>query len=222
MEELIKDTENLSLHKTIRQKEEHMSCIDFIEFHRPEIHNASEVLNNILKNNTLPGIKKLQFRGQGQRPVWCIPIKNGSDLLKIMNTKSRRQSQILTNNKVKDRYVREEVVRDCVASLLGGRTEICVDSNLGRIDVLTTNSVIEIKYSTKWINAVGQVLIYSNYYPEHKRVLWLYGPVEHQEKINKNCEKLNIKVVFDNRWRNGNIPDNTCDFSRNVSLLYKS
>lgn len=67
----------------------------------------------------------------------------------------------------------ESVIRDELAKSENGRTE--VHTPVGRIDVLTTNEVIEVKKISNWKSAMGQVMAYHHYYPTHSMRVHLYG-----------------------------------------------
>jgi hypothetical protein len=45
----------------------------------------------------------------------------------------------------------------------------------GYIDLLTDIELIEIKEAALWKHALGQVLAYGEHYPEHRRVIYLFG-----------------------------------------------
>jgi hypothetical protein len=67
----------------------------------------------------------------------------------------------------------EAGVRDLIAKQLNGRIE--VTTPVGRIDVLTDTLLIEVKNACHWKSALGQVIAYGMYYPDHKKVIWLFG-----------------------------------------------
>jgi hypothetical protein len=79
-------------------------------------------------------------------------------------------------------------------TILGGRIEVVTD--LGNIDLLTNTMIIEIKTYNHWKHAIGQILLYSNEYPEHVRWIYLfYVPDENiMTKIKKNCKRYRINV----------------------------
>lgn len=49
---------------------------------------------------------------------------------------------------------------------------------VGRIDVLTKTSVLEIKRIDDWKHGLGQVLAYGTFYPAHKKELCLHGKLD--------------------------------------------
>ncbi|AAR26858.1 FirrV-1-A34 [Feldmannia irregularis virus a] len=95
-------------------------------------------------------------------------------------------------------------VRDALALSQGGRTEVCTPS--GRIDVLTSREVIEVKYYQKWLHAVGQVQGYGAHYPNLARRLHLFASLDEmcEDKVQttmqlcKNlCDTLDIRLTFE-------------------------
>lgn len=92
----------------------------------------------------------------------------------------------------------EAKIRNRLALTLQGVRE--VGCAAGRIDVLTPLELIEVKKIKHWKAAIGQVLVYSAYYPQHKKRIHLYG-VAHSSLvtiIKTHCDRLNIRVTFEN------------------------
>jgi len=77
---------------------------------------------------------------------------------------------------------------------LGG--EIEVKTEFGYIDLLTKTEIIEIKNGMNWKHGLGQLCVYSEYFPEHKKRLHLFE-LEYNERINKLCKKYNIEVSYE-------------------------
>ena len=69
----------------------------------------------------------------------------------------------------------------------------------GNIDILTTNEIIEVKKIESWKHAVGQVLVYSYYYPSHQKRIHLYGETQESflKMIKQHCKKLKILVTWE-------------------------
>ena len=95
-------------------------------------------------------------------------------------------------------YAKEFAYRDMCQYKYGGKTEVTVPG-IGRIDVLTDDRVIEVKNIQTWKGGLGQVLSYSEFYPNHTPTLALtpnsksnYSP----ELIEKICNKFGVEVVF--------------------------
>ena len=98
----------------------------------------------------------------------------------------------LTRNKKRD-------VDYCnaLAHQIGGKREVLTLA--GNIDVLTSTELIEIKPVIFWKAALGQVLVYGDYYPSHQKRIHLFG--ETQEKFLKmvrwHCKKRNVVVTWE-------------------------
>lgn len=71
--------------------------------------------------------------------------------------------------------VKECSVRDALASLVGGESE--VETPAGFIDVLSGTEVIEVKYYKQWKHGLGQVLAYQSFYPLLGKRLHLFAHV---------------------------------------------
>jgi DNA-binding MarR family transcriptional regulator len=67
----------------------------------------------------------------------------------------------------------ERKVTESLKAALGGKTE--VKTPVGRIDLLTDTEIIEVKNIGEWKGALGQLLIYSLHYPNHKKRIHLFG-----------------------------------------------
>jgi hypothetical protein len=82
-------------------------------------------------------------------------------------------------------------------SQLGGLRE--VQTPAGRIDLLTETEVLEVKNVRAWKAAMGQVLAYSGFYPEHRKRLHLFG--KKGEMVTSIavtiCAELGIIVTFE-------------------------
>ncbi len=97
-----------------------------------------------------------------------------------------------------------------LAIKVNGQTE--VNTPDGRIDVLTSSCLIEVKVARNWKHGIGQLLVYGAYHPEKQLTLVLIG--EHCEicryRAIKHCAKLNIDVFteYDYGWEKVNCKRN--------------
>ncbi|CAM9109122.1 unnamed protein product, partial [Ectocarpus sp. 13 AM-2016] len=73
----------------------------------------------------------------------------------------------------KSTRVKECLVRDALALLVGGEAE--VETPAGYIDVLSATEVIEIKYIKQWKQGLGQVLAYHLFNPLLAKRLHLFA-----------------------------------------------
>lgn len=89
----------------------------------------------------------------------------------------------------------EATFRDLLAIELNGKIEVqCV---AGRVDILTMEEVIEVKYWSKWKAAVGQILVYGSCFPNHRKRVHLYGDEPNQKRLEfilNFCKANNIYV----------------------------
>lgn len=90
--------------------------------------------------------------------------------------------------------------RNNLAKALNGTIEVPVP--IGYIDVVTTDSIIEVKLIDEWKAALGQVIVYSIFYPDHKRKLHLlYAPNANINRYKILLEyvltKLKVEVEFE-------------------------
>ena len=102
-----------------------------------------------------------------------------------------------TANKPKKKH-NESYYRNKLAKSLNGRIEVKVPS--GRIDILTSNQIIEVKHIKRWKDAVGQITIYGDSYPNHQKRIHLFG-IENNSSmillIKEQCLKRNIIATFE-------------------------
>jgi hypothetical protein len=63
---------------------------------------------------------------------------------------------------------------------LGGQTEVV--TAIGRIDLLTETEIIEVKQVSDWKAALGQILTYAGFFPEHTKRIHLFGDCTPQKK----------------------------------------
>jgi hypothetical protein len=94
---------------------------------------------------------------------------------------------------------REFVVRDALCERVGGgQKEVACPA--GRIDLLTTTTVYEVKLVTMWKAAIGQVIAYHCYYTSHAMALELFGSEHDVQRLRPTiehvCNKWNIQVEF--------------------------
>ncbi len=67
----------------------------------------------------------------------------------------------------------EKKIQSKLAKQEGGTVE--VPTPVGRIDVLTSTQIIEVKEWRRWKEALGQILSYAEYYPDRERRVHLFG-----------------------------------------------
>ena len=92
---------------------------------------------------------------------------------------------------------KESDYSNALAKKIGGKRE--VRTLAGNLDILTSSQVIEVKGIKAWKHALGQVLIYGDYYPSHQKRIHLYGETQESflEMINSHCAKFNVTVTWE-------------------------
>lgn len=104
----------------------------------------------------------------------------------------------LPEEAVKQYISPEKQVRDRLFDELGGLTE--VKNPAGRIDLLTNSEIIEVKKISEWKAGLGQILVYSGFYPEHQKRLHLFGNAKEEKQIfdiAASCLAFNVLVTFE-------------------------
>jgi hypothetical protein len=101
------------------------------------------------------------------------------------------------NHPFKSQETTEKIIRDEVASqLLNSQIEVATES--GRIDILTDDQIIEVKNVNAYKHAIGQVLSYGHYYPQHQKCIYLFGAVRKKQRtlIEAECTTAGVVVLF--------------------------
>jgi hypothetical protein len=93
--------------------------------------------------------------------------------------------------------INERFVNDQLVTRLPG-AEAEVECLCGRVDILTENSVIEIKQADQWKCAVGQVLSYNVYFKKPTAFICLFNTCAHTPfyVISQTCKALNVRVLI--------------------------
>ena len=76
---------------------------------------------------------------------------------------------------------------------LGGQIEVV--TAVGRIDLLTNTEVIEVKEVSDWKAALGQILAYSSFFPEHIKRIHLFGDCTPEKKQVISSTVLSFGVI---------------------------
>ena len=90
----------------------------------------------------------------------------------------------------------ERVVQLSLWEKLGGEIEVpCL---AGRIDILTSIEIIEVKRVFAWKSALGQILVYGSYYPIHQKRIHLFGKTDRDNLglIKKHCDNFQVVVTW--------------------------
>ena len=77
---------------------------------------------------------------------------------------------------------------------LGGCIEVYTE--FGFIDLLTDKEIIEIKNGNNWKHGFGQIIVYGEFYPLHKKRLHLFN-IQKDLEIEKFCKKYNVNIEYE-------------------------
>lgn len=113
-------------------------------------------------------------------------------------SEQKHQKQNINSKVSKQKRKRNEsYYRDKLAKSLDGQTEVSVPS--GRIDILTNNQIIEVKHIKKWKAALGQIIVYGDYYPYHQKRIHLFGEKNEAQTllIVEQCQKQSVIATFE-------------------------
>jgi hypothetical protein len=91
----------------------------------------------------------------------------------------------------------EHQICDRLKLELGGEVEVI--TAVGRIDLLTAFEVIEIKNINNWKEALGKILAYSAFFPEHSKRIHLFGCRDCAKLAlaQATCSEFEITVTFE-------------------------
>ena len=95
------------------------------------------------------------------------------------------------------RNTKESDIQKRLAAQCGGLTEVA--TGYGRIDILTSTDLIEIKKAAQWKSAIGQILVYAGMYPNHQKRLHLFDVSASfdVEKVEAVCNKFGITLTIE-------------------------
>lgn len=101
------------------------------------------------------------------------------------------------NSKEKGPSAEKKIQKRLAGQLTGSSKEVCTPA--GRIDILTSEEIIEIKEWQRWKEAIGQVTCYGNYYPSHRKRIHFFGTA-HSDFISlviSHCDRVGIIVTWE-------------------------
>lgn len=95
-----------------------------------------------------------------------------------------------------DEKIHEKEIQERMQKMFGGQRE--VHTPVGFIDLLTDTQLYESKRANGWKGAIGQLLSYGKFYPNHELVLYLFGDVPSNLKECANlCKTHNVKLMYE-------------------------
>lgn len=133
------------------------------------------------------------------KSVNTLSIDDFKKLANILAVRGNKKAQEFLGIEQKSRSVNlvrtEKEIQLKLQQKLGGEIEI--ECLAGRIDLLTSTQIIEVKNVGSWKSALGQILVYGEYYPSHQKRIHLYGETQasYLELIRKHCSKFSVVVT---------------------------
>lgn len=170
---------------------------------------AEEWLNAC--NDLCPAELKVLFRLRTLNPfgdrIDHFQIKDIASDLKLTKKTVGNALEVLSQKKYIDPEIykewdrlpcrnTEQQIRDRLQEELGGQAE--VTTAVGRIDLLTEDQIIEIKGFAEWESALGQILSYGAFFPNHRKRIHLFGAEKQIAKlpnIEAACNSFNVLVT---------------------------
>jgi hypothetical protein len=130
---------------------------------------------------------------------------SGSERIVHRQTVSRALKELVAKKYLPDKYSfisapadeTERRIRDRLKVELSGEVELI--TAVGRIDLLTSTEVIEIKNIDNWKEALGKILAYSSFFPEHSKRIHLFGRSDLAKLALAiaTCSEFEIAVTFE-------------------------
>ena len=147
--------------------------------------NDSNKLYNLRQSITMPP-PSMEIKLKELKKELCNYHKLFGEVEKI-----KYRFNTLTETQVKT----EKYVRDQLCSLVNGTSEYVLPSG-DRIDVITENAIYEVKRPQQYKSGIGQLLVYSQFCPDRKKILYLtkLASPEKMQYILHNCQIHDIYV----------------------------
>ena len=107
-------------------------------------------------------------------PTFAVKVSEIVELWKCTSkTNENAYWNAIANAKPYSSDLMEQKIRDELCVKLNGKKEVKTD--VGYVDILTDDTIIEIKHISNWKHALGQVLAYSHELPTYKKKIYLFG-----------------------------------------------
>lgn len=146
-----------------------------------------------------------------QFPEIVINGIKATDSKSIMLLASRKYPKhatdcFLTDKRVACEYKEYRPINNDIEKLIQCGLEILygydieVPTDVGAIDCLSKNEIIEIKKAKEWKHGLGQLLSYGYYYQDYSKKLCLFSSVEDEIDINlirDICSQYEVKVIHE-------------------------
>lgn len=159
----------------------------------------SEMLETFLKENTVQQLQRLRPRAKELISLRLSLQPQAQELLENLSQRIGLRPSDLASRVIVEMLGVNGLESFWQAKLhreLGGRREVGVP--VGRIDLLTSDKLIEVKEVRGWKGAIGQALVYGTYKPAHKPAIALYGKCtsSYQSIVQDACGFLGVEVIW--------------------------
>ena len=148
----------------------------------------------ILKNNLSRHISNIHKNEKKHCCEYCDFKCNQPQNLKKHSCYIKKQTQIKPDENL-SKYSVEYNIQNRLEKELKGHKISC---SFGRVDLITSDTIIEIKKWDDHKKAIGQILGYSVYFPKHKKRIHFFGskPTDNQMKgITDVCKHFKIEIT---------------------------
>ncbi len=129
----------------------------------------------------------------------CIKDKKFSNRKKFFIVSKEAFEKMKTKGvytKEKIRKNTEKDIADKLSIKLNGKREVCLKDGK-KIDIVTSTEIIEVKKFNSRLEAIGQILYYSNFYPKLNKVIYLFNNNQEVDYLyNEICKKYDITVRY--------------------------
>lgn len=124
------------------------------------------------------------IENQERGSIHLIPLLNGEIL------------RIIPPDTLSEGMKRVSDVQGALLKVVGGQENVMTEA--GIIDILSKKEVIEIREVERWKEGLGQLMIFSNYFPKHQRRMQILGECHTSSLkiIIQHCDRLNIRVTW--------------------------
>ncbi|AKI79717.1 kila N-terminal domain N1R/P28 DNA binding protein [Acanthamoeba polyphaga mimivirus] len=187
-------------------------------YHWKETKKAKELINELEKYTKLDekellilitGGKKYEIRGTYVHPILITNIANWISSIfamkvgiwieewkKYSNNNTLKYYKALSKLKNSGSNNKEKSIQFKLQKKYGGKIE--VSTKYGKIDLLTSDKVIEIKSYCNWKHALGQVLAYGDVYFHKRKCICLFDIPDdvNTSVIKKLLDKYDVELLF--------------------------
>lgn len=145
--------------------------------------------------------KGLYLTEQTKKTVLVSKRGKGGKTLAIPVLACEYQRYLENSQKSRVFRIAEKEIQAKLAKQVKGRVE--VETPVGYIDILSEVQIIEVKQIKDWKCALGQILVYGSYFPQHQKRIHLFDTeITKDENMNKlrliqrHCNAHNVIVTW--------------------------